>query len=132
MQKQYGAIPYLQEKGKLKVVLITSASGYWIFPKGRFEEDLGKRGTAELEALEEAGVKGRLRKDTSYRTKVYIKSGEQVELILYTLKVDKLLDEWKEDYRRERKVVAVAAAEKLMSSDALIKCLWKFARDMAV
>ena len=93
MLRQYGAIPYLRDKGKLKVVLIASASGYWIFPKGQYEKPLGKRGTAELKAREEAGVKGRIRRDNAYRAKVYIKSGDRVELTLYAMKVDKLLPE---------------------------------------
>lgn len=131
MQKQYGAIPFIREKGKLKVVMITSASGYWIFPKGRYEADQGKTGTARLEALEEAGVDGRILKNNIYRTKVYIKSGEQIELVLYALKVNTIHKTWEEDRRRKRKVVTVREAEKLITSEGLAKCLEKFARDFA-
>ncbi|VGO23048.1 NUDIX hydrolase [Pontiella sulfatireligans] len=130
MMKQYGAIPYVREDDGIKVVLITSASGYWIFPKGRFEEDLGKQGTAEEEAYEEAGVKGKIRKNNTYRTKVVIKSGERVHLTLYALEVKTVLNKWPEAGRRKRKIVSLAKAEELMDSDALKGCLRHFFRDM--
>ncbi len=129
MLKQYGAIPFVHEDGELKVVLVTSASGYWIFPKGWHEEDLGKQGTAELEAYEEAGVKGKIFNKNVYRTKVVIKSGERVHLTLYALEVKKLLNEWPEEDRRKRKVVPVAEAIKIISSDSLRSCLQHFERD---
>ena len=131
MLKQYGAIPYLKEEGELKVVMITSANGYWIFPKGRHEEKLGKHGTAEQEALEEAGVKGKIRGDNAYRAKVFIKSGERVSLTLYALEVKVIQTEWEEDGRRKREVVSLAEAEKRITSPELLACLRKFARDFA-
>lgn len=131
MQKQYGAIPFMHGDNGIEVVMITSASGYWIFPKGRYEDDLGKGGTAELEAYEEAGVKGKLFKKNSYHTKVYIKSGEQVHLTLYALEVKSIYEEWKEDERRKRKILPIAKARKLISSDELMECLEKFERDFA-
>lgn len=130
MQKQYGAIPYFYEKKKLRVVLITSAAGYWIFPKGQFEKELGKSGTARLEALEEAGVEGAVYKANSYRTHVYVRSGEQVHLTLYPLLVETIYAEWKEDFRRKRKFVSVKEALKLLSSDELRTCLRRFERDL--
>ena len=132
MLKQYGAIPFVREDGKLKVVLVTSASGYWIFPKGRHEDHLGKQGTAALEAYEEAGVEGKLYKNNAYRTQVVIKSGERVRLTLYALKVKTILEKWPEDYRRKRKIVSFDKAEELMDSKALISCLRHFKRDFAV
>jgi 8-oxo-dGTP pyrophosphatase MutT (NUDIX family) len=129
MLKQYGTIPFIREKGKIKVVLVTSTAGYWIFPKGRYEKGRGKRGTAELEALEEAGVKGKLHRKCNYRTKVVIKSGDRVKLTLYALEVKILHDEWPEDRSRKRTVVTVEEAEKLIDSDALRSCLRRFERD---
>lgn len=129
MQKQYGAIPFVRGEKGIDVVLITSANGYWIFPKGQYEKDLGKSGTAEQEAYEEAGIKGLLLKKNVYRAKVYIKSGELVDLTLYALEVRTLSKKWKEDYRRERRVISIAKAKKLITSDQLINCLEKFERD---
>lgn len=132
MQKQYGVIPFVRGEKEIEVVLITSTSGYWIFPKGHYEKEHGKRGTAELEAYEEAGVKGVLLKKNTYRTKVYIKSGEQVHLTLYALEVRTLCKRWKEDYRRERAVVSIAKAKKRITSDELMDCLEKFERDFVL
>jgi 8-oxo-dGTP pyrophosphatase MutT (NUDIX family) len=132
MEKQYGAIPFVRDKEGLRVVLITSASGYWIFPKGCFEEKLGKSGTAELEAWEEAGVKGKICKNNTYRTKVFIKSGERVHLTLYALEVKTVAESWKEDGRRRRKVVSLKEAEKLIDSNELRACLELFERDYMV
>ena len=131
MQKQYGAIPFVRGDDGIEVVMVTSASGYWIFPKGRFEKECGKGGTAELEALEEAGVEGKLFKKNSYSVKVYIKSGERVHLTLYPLEVKTIYKQWKEDDRRKRRVLSVAKARKLISSDELMECLEKFERDIA-
>jgi 8-oxo-dGTP pyrophosphatase MutT (NUDIX family) len=132
MKKQYGAIPFVRSDDGINVVMITSASGYWIFPKGQYEEKLGKRGTAEMEALEEAGVKGKVLKENTYRTKVIIRSGDQVHLTLYPLEVRSLSKKWKEDYRRERRVLSIADAKKLITSDKLMECLEKFERDFVI
>lgn len=129
MRKQYGVIPFLRRESGVEVVMITSASGFWIFPKGQYEKKLGKRGTAELEAYEEAGIKGKLLKQNAYRTKVYIKSGEQVHLTLYALEIRSLDKKWKEDGRRERRVLSIAKAKKLITSEKLMDCLKKFERD---
>lgn len=127
--KQYGAIPFVREDGTVKVVLITSANGYWIFPKGNFEEKHGKIGTARLEAFEEAGVKGRIDSGRVYRANVAIGSGKRARLILFPLEVSKLLKKWPEDFRRERRIVTLPDADRLIMSDGLKKCLTGFARD---
>ena len=129
MIKQYGAIPYLIQDGELHVVLVTSASGYWIFPKGNLEEDLGKCATARLEALEEAGVKGTIHPKNAYRANVMIGGGKTARLLLYPLEIKTIYEEWSEDNRRDRAIVSVADACKLIDSDELKKCLWRFASD---
>jgi 8-oxo-dGTP pyrophosphatase MutT (NUDIX family) len=129
MLKQFGTIPFIREDNGIKVVLITSASGYWIFPKGQYEEDLGKQGTAEMETFEEAGVKGTLFVHHRYRTRVCIKSGERVRLTLYPLEVETLFDQWEEQDRRERRIVSISEAKELMDSKELITCLDHFQRD---
>ncbi|HSR88674.1 MAG TPA: hypothetical protein VLL07_06940 [Pontiella sp.] len=129
MMKQYGAIPYLIKDGELHVVLVTSASGSWIFPKGNLEEDLGKCATARLETLDEAGVKGIIHPKNAYRANVVIGEGKKARLLLYPLEVETIHAEWPEDCHRKRAVVSVADACKLIESDELKKCLWRFASD---
>jgi 8-oxo-dGTP pyrophosphatase MutT (NUDIX family) len=132
MQKQYGAIPFIRGENGIEVILVTSASGYWIFPKGQHEKAHGKSGTAKLEALEEAGVKGKIFKKHAYRTKVIIRSGEQVRLTLYPLEVRTFSIKWKEASRRQRRVVSIEEAKKLITSDKLMRCLEKFERDFVM
>ena len=91
---------------------------------------MGKSGTACQEALEEAGVEGEVFKANTYRSKVYIKSGEQVHLTLFPLYVETIYEEWNEDFRRKRKFVTIKDALALLSSDELKKCLRKFERDL--
>ena len=129
MNRQYGAIPFLRDESGIRVVLITSASGCWIFPKGRYEKRLGKPGTARMEALEEAGVKGRLHRKPRYRAKVQIRSGDRVRLTLYPLEVKTLLERWDEKERRKRQIVTIEEAAKLIDSDALLTCLHQFEDD---
>ena len=129
MVKQYGAIPFVYDDGELKVVLVTSAAGYWIFPKGSYEKKLGKEGTAALEALEEAGVEGRIDKRNAYHAKVFAKSGDRVSLTLYPLEVGTMHSEWDEDYRRKRTLATMAEAEKLITSEELAECLFAFQQD---
>ena len=63
-QKQYGVLPYFQQSGKIKIILITSRiSNQWIVPKGNRVPNKSKRESALLEAYEEAGLTGRLDKE---------------------------------------------------------------------
>jgi 8-oxo-dGTP pyrophosphatase MutT (NUDIX family) len=56
---QITALPCRMKDGELEVCLVTSrGTGRWIAPKGWVEADLTHAGTAELEAWEEAGLKG--------------------------------------------------------------------------
>jgi 8-oxo-dGTP pyrophosphatase MutT (NUDIX family) len=121
----------MREDGRLKVVLVTSAAGFWIFPKGNFEDEHGKCGTAELEAYEEAGVKGKVDPKRRYRTNVIISGGRRARLVLYPLEISKLCKEWPEAFRRERRIVSLKDAGRLLGSDGLRKCLNRFARDFS-
>jgi 8-oxo-dGTP pyrophosphatase MutT (NUDIX family) len=129
MIKQYGAIPFTRDDGTIRVVLVTSAGGCWIFPKGNFEEEFGKCGTAELESFEEAGVKGKVLPHPVYRAKIMIRGGIKARLMLYPLEVQQVFDQWPEDDRRQRRIVTLNEADQLIDSRGLKRCLGGFARD---
>jgi 8-oxo-dGTP pyrophosphatase MutT (NUDIX family) len=98
-----------------KIVLVTSRhSHYWIFPKGHREKGRSDRAVAEDEAFEEAGLLGKLSSD-SIRFKV--ESNKSKELCLYPMRVKKILSKWPERNERERVIVSVAKAEKLLEKD---------------
>src|SRR4051794_36295869 len=62
LKRQYGAIPVrLDRKGEPKVLLVTSrGTRRWVIPKGWPIRKLSPAETAAREALEEAGIKGRM------------------------------------------------------------------------
>jgi ADP-ribose pyrophosphatase YjhB (NUDIX family) len=51
---------YRWEEDSIELLLVRTGSGRWTFPKGTVERHLGPRGSAALEAREEAGVIGRV------------------------------------------------------------------------
>ena len=58
--RQSAVIPYRVTNNRLEIVLITSSSSkHWIFPKGIIEPDMTPEDSAANEALEEAGVIGK-------------------------------------------------------------------------
>lgn len=61
IRKQTGVIPYkIDKEGDFVVLLIESTnSGNWGIPKGKKEKGMSKKQSAEVEAWEEAGIKGK-------------------------------------------------------------------------
>ena len=59
--KQYAALPYTLDEGRIKVMLITSReTGRWVIPKGWPKRGVKPFRLAALEAFEEAGLRGRI------------------------------------------------------------------------
>lgn len=56
--RQVAAVCYRQGSGGLEFLLVRTTGGRWTFPKGRIDLPRGLVGSAEQEALEEAGVTG--------------------------------------------------------------------------
>ncbi len=86
-RKQYAALPYIVLADHIEVLLITRRrSRRWIIPKGWPEADLAPHRLAELEAYEEAGLKGRIGKKAIGRFS-YVKQLEGHEKVICTLDV---------------------------------------------
>ena len=61
-RSQFGALCYRGSDGKIQILLITSRrTKRWIIPKGWPENDMTPGESAANEAVEEAGVAGKLR-----------------------------------------------------------------------
>lgn len=58
--KQAAAVCYRRVAGAVEFLLVKTTGGRWTFPKGGIEEARGVAGSAAQEALEEAGVSGRI------------------------------------------------------------------------
>jgi 8-oxo-dGTP pyrophosphatase MutT (NUDIX family) len=106
---QSAVIPFRQRDGELEILLITSRKKKrWVIPKGVKEPELALQASAVKEAMEEAGVEGRVfaRSVGSYR---YRKWGGVCTVEVYVMAVEKTHPAWDEDYR-DREWVSLTEA----------------------
>lgn len=125
---QGAVVPYIVEGGKLKVILIKSKhKGNWGLPKGGIEDHLSKKQSAELEALEEAGLKGKAGKKMGTYRYIKGKTGRMQIVHVYPFQVKKQLDKYLEADWRIRKTFDVKlAAQKVDKNQAVfIKNIFK-------
>jgi len=97
--RQSAAIPYRWGPSGLQVLLIMSRRRRrWVVPKGIVEPDLSPSDSAAKEALEEAGVLGRVRPGPlgSYE---YEKWGGLCRVEVYAMEVEQELAAWPEQFR---------------------------------
>jgi 8-oxo-dGTP pyrophosphatase MutT (NUDIX family) len=108
-QVQYAALPYRRRSGQaLEVLLITSrGTRRWVIPKGWPVENLAPHESAAHEAMEEAGVIGRISKRPigSYRYKKRLSDGSPItcQVTVFPLNVEKKLPSWLEKDQRQTK-----------------------------
>jgi len=122
---EIGSFPYLIKKGKMYIMLITNKSGkLWILPKGQPEADLKDEQVAELETIEEAGVKGKVL-HKSFHSDFKREAGGL--LVVYPIYIDKILDEWAESSIRKRRLVDVKEALKIVTRKEHRKAIKYFA-----
>jgi CYTH domain-containing protein/8-oxo-dGTP pyrophosphatase MutT (NUDIX family) len=117
--KIIGTIPFIREKGEIKVVCITNRKkSQWIFPKGQDEHPrLKPEETALLEADEEAGIKGEI-----YGSPIripYIKGNNVYNMLAFPIEVKKLKNNWLEDSFRKRKIIPIKEAYKISDQKAV-------------
>ncbi len=99
---QAGVIPYRITGDMLEVLLISTSSGkHLTIPKGLIDPGFSATETALNEAYEEAGIKGRLLKPM-IGTYGFEKWGGRCEVDVYAMKVTRVLDQWPEDFMRQR------------------------------
>lgn len=112
---QSSVIPYRYKKGELEILLIKSSKkNHYVVPKGIKEPGLSPRESAEKEALEEAGIEGRVAIDPiGFYT--YEKWQATCTVSVYPMEVTFMLDEkdWEEKHRGREWLKPEVAAEKL-------------------
>lgn len=114
---QVAALPYRfldGAGGAVEVLLVTSfRSRRWIIPKGDVDGRMTPQAAAEKEAIEEAGVRGRIGQQ-AIGSFCYDKerNGSTREMLVdvYPLEVSEVLAEWDEMKDRERRWLPIAAA----------------------
>jgi 8-oxo-dGTP pyrophosphatase MutT (NUDIX family) len=112
--------------------LITSReSRKWLIPKGWPMKGLKDHQAAAREAIEEAGIKGKVGKKPvgqyTYQKRL-IDHVEPCRVFVYRLDVDKEQAKWRERDQRERRWVPVADAADLVTEPSLANLLRRFAQ----
>ena len=121
---QSGVIPFYSDDGVITYVLIRSnQTGTFIFPKGMIELDMTPQQSAAQEALEEAGLEGKVFQNAA-GTYEYQKFGLDFSVDLYPFAVEHILEDWDEPWR-DRQFVPYSSALKSID-DRLKEILREF------
>jgi 8-oxo-dGTP pyrophosphatase MutT (NUDIX family) len=128
IRTQYAALPYRFADGRLEVLLITSReTRRWILPKGWEEKKIKPHDMAALEAYEEAGVRGKVKKRPlgTYLYEKRLDSGDTVtcKVHVFPLEVAEELTDWPEKAERTRMWTTPAQAAMLISEGGLVSIL---------
>jgi 8-oxo-dGTP pyrophosphatase MutT (NUDIX family) len=125
---QYAALPYRLEKGELEVMLITSRGrGRWVIPKGWPMIGRKPHEAAEIEAFQEAGVKGKVEKSPigTYAYSKRVLGGEErlFIVVVYPLRVTLEAVKWRERAERRRVWFAREDAAALVEEGGLAEII---------
>ena len=129
--KQVAAIPMrLDKKGRLRLLLVTSrGSKRWVPPKGWIMDGKKPWRAAEIEALEEAGVRGYIAKKKlgTYKYTKILDDGDELKckVTLYPMVVEKVEKRWKERRERTRHWFSAKGASKAVDEHDLAQLLRK-------
>lgn len=111
--RQSAIIPYRFRDGDLEILLISNRrKSRWIVPKGVKEPHLSAVDSAAKEAMEEAGIRGRVSAKSigSYK---YEKWGGTCTVEVFLMEVRKILDKWLEDDRDRKWLSPKRAADRV-------------------
>ena len=124
-QKRIAVIPVIQKRNGYQICLVTSRDRQkWIIPTGKQEKHLSDRKVAELEAYEEAGVRGRMEKGFSMTLTIASPSGRKKRKTrLYMIRVKEQLKDWPEKHQRRRKLVDVDKLDRFVCDKKLGKTI---------
>lgn len=134
--RQFAALPYRRSKGgKIEILLVTSReTRRWIIPKGWPISGVEPHNLAALEAMEEAGVTGKVEEKPigAYR---YEKKRSDGTIVLCTvdtfaLEVEERMPTWPEQGERERKWFGLEEAAQKVQEPELRALLKKFVRQL--
>jgi len=120
---QSAVIPYRKnDDGSIEILLVTTREGNWTIPKGIIEKDLSPRTSAAKEALEEAGIEGKVKKK-NVGTYTYKKFGDNYCVKVYKMKVKKVHSKWDEEHFRERLWIQFVNTSKFIKHKNLLSII---------
>jgi 8-oxo-dGTP pyrophosphatase MutT (NUDIX family) len=119
----------------LEILLVTSReTGRWVIPKGWPMKSKTRREAAAIEALEEAGVEGRIQRQPlgDYEYLKVLRSGDaqRCRVTVFPLEVQVQHDTWREQDQRSTQWFAWDAAAAGVREPGLARLMRKFARLM--
>lgn len=127
---QIGTFAYRIKRGKVEIMLVTTRSSKrWILPKGKPEEHLSQREVAIMEAYEEAGVLGSPVNGRFYDVSLQ-RAGGCITQRIFELQIREILKQWPERKERQRCLVPVDKAVKLLSDAPLIQLVQQIEREV--
>lgn len=131
VRRQYGALPFRMGP-ELEILLLTSReTRRWVIPKGWPVKGLKARQSAAHEALEEAGITGKIGNKAlgSYSYTKLLKNGRLVPCLVkvFALQVREQLDSWREQDQREIRWFTPEAAAEAVQEPELAAIIRSFA-----
>ena len=120
--EQACAVPYRAYVERIEFCLITSSAGRWKFPKGYIEPGETFVEAALKEALEEAGLHGRVVGDPIGYYEIE-KKGRPRTVIALLMEVFQCDEDWKEAKARQRQWATPEEAHDLVSEPELFELL---------
>lgn len=127
-RRQCAALPLTGAGGDLRVVMVTSReTRRWVIPKGWVEDGEAPHHSAAREAFEEAGIEGEADPVPVGRF-AYTKRKSRglllpCEVLVYRLRVIRLLPDWPERRQRERRLMLPQEAAALVAEPELARLL---------
>lgn len=108
--------------------MTTRQTRRWVIPKGWPERDLTHWDAAAMEAVEEAGVHGRIDQSRFGSYLYWKRMADHFSLIhadVFLLEVDQELEEWREMHERERRWMSVIEASEEVLEPGLVSLFRK-------
>ena len=129
-QVQYAALPWRSGK-TLEVMLITSReTRRWVIPKGWPMKGRKSHATAALEALQEAGLLGKIEKAAlgAYHYQKRMRNGSTLlcRVDVFPLRVSRQRKNWPEKHQRTTKWFPCSKAARLVDEPELTKLIKGF------
>ncbi|CUH40346.1 NUDIX domain protein [Jannaschia seosinensis] len=129
VREQIAALPLRWgDDDKVEVLMVTSRdTGRWVVPKGWTMKGIKPWAAAAIEAMEEAGVKGHIARQSfgSYSYDKRLDDGTRQPCIVhvYPMVVEREKDDWKERKERRRKWFPLRKAANLVAEPELSELL---------